>query len=164
MRVKIASALLAALLLPAPALACSCVMPGPVTEENLGGTTVFQGTVRQVEPLPFTPDTAGPFSLGPEHRTTFDVTELVYSPDGAPDTVVITHTVSGATCGVNYVQGQSYFVVAQRHRGRMMAGLCVPFTEGAVRADLKAPDSLIRAMRGDTAQTPRSDKPCGDAP
>ena len=142
-------------LAPSVAAACSCVFPGGVTSEALDGTTVFRGTARTTSEAKTakTSDPAMP-GFGQEYETTFDIRTLYHSADGTPETITVTHLLSGATCGKRFTPDQSYFVVAQVWRGKLRAGLCEPFTEDQVIADLDSEASVIRSQQANNVADP----------
>ncbi len=149
------SGILPLTLAPSVAVACSCVFPGGVTSEALDGTTVFRGTARTT----FEAETAEPSdptmpSFGQEYETTFDIRTLYHSADGTPERITVTHILSGAACGKQFTPNQSYFVVAQVWRGKLRAGLCEPFTEAQVIADLDSDTSIIRSRQANNAADP----------
>jgi hypothetical protein len=88
-----------ALLLTAPADACSCASPGPPCAE-LFTQTVFVGTARATrEPQQWT------------FETTFDVTETLHSRAPLGSSVVVRHTAP-PNCGLQFEPGKAYVIYA----------------------------------------------------
>lgn len=102
-----------------PAYACSCASAGPV-EKLERSDAVFTGTVSSVSG-----DAADPFSLG---GVTFEVRD-VYKGE-ASERIEAYGYGPGASCGVEFVEGESDLVYASRDEdGSLSTGLC----EGTVR-------------------------------
>jgi len=117
----------------APAHACSCMYYQTLPEFVENTDLIFRGQVTKIPQL----DSYG-FNLKETDQTTFDVLKA-YKGD-LSKRVSLTHSTSGATCGVNFKKDQTglfYAVVAHiDYEEVLYTGLCVRprFTEEQVIA------------------------------
>ncbi len=93
------------------AQACSCVMPGTPTEEMEKSDAVFAGEVKSI-------DSADIFN----QEVVLSVQEAWKGIDDS--TVTVFTGESGAGCGFNFVEGDSYLVYAYKSEGKFYATSC----------------------------------------
>lgn len=93
-----------------PAYACSCVPARPPLESRDEAQTVFSGTVSAVQ------GEAGGLLV------TFDVDRIWKGPEGS--SLTLTTSESSASCGYEFVQGESYLVYGMAQDGRLTTNLC----------------------------------------
>lgn len=96
------------------ALACSCVEPGPPTEELAKFDAVFVGRVFSVQ---HSYDPEGK-TVTPEDRTTIGFEVSTVWKGAVHETMYITTPPTGGSCGYTFVAGEEYIVYAfESHYG-----------------------------------------------
>lgn len=83
---------------PAPAYACSCVMPGTPQEEMENAAAVFSGTVVDIESADY------------GYEVTLQVANAWKNIDSS--FVTVRTGMGGGDCGFNFVEGETYMVYA----------------------------------------------------
>ncbi len=100
-----------------PAYACSCVPPRPPHEELARATAVFTGKVVGL---------SKPFSVFGSSADPIKVTFQVYTVWKGPvnQTITITTSRSGASCGYTFEKGGEYLVYADGTENSLAVSLC----------------------------------------
>ena len=116
-----------------PALACSCMAPGPVCSAYWSTSTLFLGHVVEIEHVYDNPPSAN--AIGPgRYIVHFDVTERYR---GVAERQAVIHTADqGSACGFEFKQGHDYLVYASASpNGQLSTNHCTGTHEVVKRAD-----------------------------
>ena len=108
---------------PGPVYACSCVQPGPPTEELEASAAVFAGRVFLVEHS-YDPDGR---IITPEDRSTIGFDVSAVWKGAVHEDMYITTPPTGGTCGFVFNEGDEYIVYAYDSRyedGGYSTGIC----------------------------------------
>lgn len=101
--------------------ACSCALPETATEKLDASNAVFLGTVESSRPIGchfFVQSSMD------QTKTKFTVTEGFKSASDG-ETVEILHATEGASCGVEFNEGESWLIFAREDGdGGLTTGLC----------------------------------------
>jgi len=100
-----------------PAFACSCAPPGPPHEELARATAVFTGKVVGLSKL---------FNVFGSSADPIKVTFQIYTVWKGPvhQTIPITTSRSGASCGYTFEMGGEYIVYANGTEDSLVVSLC----------------------------------------
>jgi hypothetical protein len=100
-----------------PACACSCAPPGPPLEELASSTAVFTGKVVSI---------TKPFGVFGSSADPVKVTIHVFTFWKSPvaQTITITTSRSGASCGYTFEKGSEYLVYAYGQENNLAVSLC----------------------------------------
>jgi hypothetical protein len=122
-----------------PALACSCVLPGPPDAELARSTAVFSGkVVNRDEPGGLVVSSADPVEV------TFEVYAVWKGP--LFSTITVTTARSGASCGYAFEKGEEYLVYTDGPGDSLTVSMCSR-TQPLGGAD----DDLMAFGEGNTA-------------
>lgn len=108
---------------PGPVYACSCVQPGPPSEELKVSAAVFAGRVFLVE---HSYDPEGRF-VTPDDRSTIGFEVNAVWKGTVHESMYITTPPIGGTCGFTFVEGEEYIVYAYDSHyedGGYSTGIC----------------------------------------
>jgi hypothetical protein len=100
-----------------PAMACSCIIPGPPQQEMENASAVFTGRVVNVR----APGGAVISSADPV-LVAFEVTRIWKGPLEAQ--IALTTARDSASCGFEFQQGQEYIVYAYEDESGLATNLC----------------------------------------
>lgn len=112
------AAVLALLLIPSRAAACSCIRGIPVCETFWRTSAVFAGEVLDITPVPSTNEPQLP--LGRLVR--FRVTQTFRGE--LPGEIEVRTGSGGGDCGYTFIKGTHYLVYAHLQSGRLGTGIC----------------------------------------
>ena len=152
---------------PGPVYACSCVQPGPPSEELKVSAAVFAGRVFLVE---HSYDPEGRF-VTPDDRSTIGFEVSAVWKGTVHESMYITTPPTGGTCGFTFVEGEEYIVYAYDSHyddGGYSTGICTRTSHlGEARQDLDelgAGDAPLPGTGGpapDPTKNPVRERPDG---
>ncbi len=106
-------------------MACSCVMPGPISvDELIESPLVFYGTVMSVDEE--VPEKRGGNPFGGSLRNKkvqFKISTVVFGDKSADEVMVVTGA-SSASCGINFIVGEEWIVWTYDGGDELHTGIC----------------------------------------
>lgn len=134
-------------LIPHPAQACSCAVPGAFVEEMAGATAVFAGTITSIKvPAP----SNGVISTADSVRVTVQV-QTVWKGPVKPALVVLTAR-DDISCGFEFERGETYLIYAYGSETALRTNLCT-LTQPLAQVNQ---NDLASLREGTTPQSPPS--------